>query len=67
MDFKTENFFQVNEYILDSEVTIKIIDMSIDRKSEQIQNLGQGIKTVTWNNINKVNLVIPSTGDSQWK
>lgn len=30
--------------ILDSEVTIKIIDMSIDRKSEQIKNLGQSIK-----------------------
>lgn len=30
--------------ILDSEVTIKIIDMSIERKSEQIQNLGQSIK-----------------------
>lgn len=67
MDFKTENFFQVNEYILDSEVTIKIIDMSIDRKSEQIQNLGQSILKVTWNNMYKVNLVIPSTGDSQWK
>lgn len=67
MDFKTENFFQVNEYILDSEVTIKIIDMSIDRKSEQIQNLGQSILKVTWNNMYTVNLVIPSTGDSQWK
>lgn len=44
MDFKTENFFQVNEYILDSEVTIKIIDMSIERKSKQMQNLGQSIK-----------------------
>lgn len=39
MDFKTENFFQVNEYILDSEVTIKIIDMSIERKSKQMQKI----------------------------
>lgn len=67
IDLKTKNPFLIillNEYILDSEV-MKIINMSIERKSEQKQNLGQ----LEYNKSHmKLHVVANSfTGDSQRK